>query len=346
MRKVTRILSLVACLAALTATARGQTDPTAAPKLVIPQVEHDLGEVKAGEVVKHTFTFKNEGKGELEIKSIIPACGCETVDYDRKIAPGQAGKITLQVRTAGFSGAVSKTAAVQTNDPNLASFTIALRMLINESAPQGEKRGPFVISPVGQVDLTAPQGVSHRVLLTIYDLGPQPTRITKAVAGGDAFAIALEPQPDGRRYVVKIASAETLPLGSHRQVVKLLTESAQMPEIDLPLRVSVVPPVGITPQKLVFDAVPLANADGGPPTRSKFLWLRQQGGPELVIERIESSLPFLKAVVDSGEPGRLYILRVSFVASPPKGTHSGQLTIVTNRTDVPKLEVEVTVKTQ
>lgn len=45
----------------------------ATPKLVIKQLEHSFGEIKKGVVANHSFTFRNEGKADLEIKSVAPS---------------------------------------------------------------------------------------------------------------------------------------------------------------------------------------------------------------------------------------------------------------------------------
>src|SRR6185436_14245003 len=75
-----------------------------APKLVIKSSEFSAGDVKMGEVVRHTYTFRNEGNANLEIKNVALTCGCETVDYDKVVPPGKDGKLTLQVKTEGYPG--------------------------------------------------------------------------------------------------------------------------------------------------------------------------------------------------------------------------------------------------
>jgi len=68
------LITVVALLFAVAGVALGQTQQGAppAPKLVIAQAEHNFGEVKAGEVVTHTFVVKNEGKADLLIKNVVP----------------------------------------------------------------------------------------------------------------------------------------------------------------------------------------------------------------------------------------------------------------------------------
>lgn len=67
------LFALAALLLSLSAAlAQGGAD-TPAPKLVIKQKEHNLGEVKKGVQAQHTFVFKNEGKADLVIKNVAPS---------------------------------------------------------------------------------------------------------------------------------------------------------------------------------------------------------------------------------------------------------------------------------
>src|ERR1044071_1994732 len=86
------------------------------PKLAIASLEHSFGSVKAGTPLTYTFKIKNEGQENLEIKSVSPSCGCTTSSFDKVVAPGKEGSITLAVeKTDGYKGEVAKTATVVTN---------------------------------------------------------------------------------------------------------------------------------------------------------------------------------------------------------------------------------------
>lgn len=105
----------------------GKTKP-AAPKLTVDEIEHNFGKVKEGEEVSHTFKIKNEGAAELIIHNVSPACGCTASDFPRKLAPGEEGKITLVVKTAGMKGKNERSADVISNDTAQASLKLWLRM--------------------------------------------------------------------------------------------------------------------------------------------------------------------------------------------------------------------------
>jgi Protein of unknown function (DUF1573) len=106
---------------------------SARPKLSMASFEHSFGKIKAGTPLTHTFKIKNEGKAPLEIKSVTPACGCTASNFDKTIAPGQSGGITLAIEhTESYRGEVVKTAEVTSNDPDLAKFTLTLRAVFTD----------------------------------------------------------------------------------------------------------------------------------------------------------------------------------------------------------------------
>lgn len=124
MKSKTAFLLISLVLFAFSASAQDGANP----KLSIPSLEHSFGSVKAGTPLSYSFQIKNEGKVDLEIKSVNPSCGCTTSKYDKVIAPGKVGSVTLAVeKTESYKGEITKTASVTTNDPNQPTFTLTLR---------------------------------------------------------------------------------------------------------------------------------------------------------------------------------------------------------------------------
>lgn len=65
----------------------------------------DFGRAKEGEVLKHGFTFRNEGKSVLTIKEINTSCGCTLSEVKKKtLQPGEATTIEVQFKSKGYSG--------------------------------------------------------------------------------------------------------------------------------------------------------------------------------------------------------------------------------------------------
>ncbi|HVG17498.1 MAG TPA: DUF1573 domain-containing protein [Blastocatellia bacterium] len=75
--KIMRIITALALALsfAVTATAQEKQAPGKdgdAPRLVIAELVHDFGEVKAGTPLRYSFKIKNEGKSDLLIQSVTP----------------------------------------------------------------------------------------------------------------------------------------------------------------------------------------------------------------------------------------------------------------------------------
>lgn len=125
-----KVFFVAVCLliVASAALAFGKPPAEAAPQLVIASMEHSFGTVKPGTPLTYSFVIKNKGKANLEIKNVAPSCGCTTSNYDKVIAPGKEGKVTLAIeKTDSYKGDITKTATVYTNDPAHANFQLTLK---------------------------------------------------------------------------------------------------------------------------------------------------------------------------------------------------------------------------
>jgi hypothetical protein len=99
-------------------------------KASITKTSHDFGEIKEGSLIEHSFTMINQGDRTLEIVDVKPDCGCTTPDLDKKIPPGEKGRITLKMDTMGFKGKIKKSTRVFTNDPNKKMIVLHMEAFI------------------------------------------------------------------------------------------------------------------------------------------------------------------------------------------------------------------------
>ncbi|MGZ5428208.1 MAG: DUF1573 domain-containing protein, partial [Thermoanaerobaculia bacterium] len=115
-------------------------DTASVPKLVVPEDKKDFGMVPKGEPIKHVFVLKNMGKADLHVTDVKPSCGCTVPEFDKVIKPGAEGKVTLTVDTKNFSGPISKTAILMTDDPSMPQTTLFLSANVKpfvEALPYG-----------------------------------------------------------------------------------------------------------------------------------------------------------------------------------------------------------------
>lgn len=87
----------------------------------------DFGRLKAGEVVKHEFSLKNETPHTLTIKDVTTSCGCTVSEVKKKVlAAGESTAIEVRFNSKGYSGAVQQYIYVNTDnlDKPIIRFTI------------------------------------------------------------------------------------------------------------------------------------------------------------------------------------------------------------------------------
>ena len=77
---------------------------------------NDFGTVNEGEVVEHSYSFKNTGEAPLIIQSAQPSCGCTVPDWTKEPIPvGGSGFVKAKFDTNGKPNAQNKTITVTAN---------------------------------------------------------------------------------------------------------------------------------------------------------------------------------------------------------------------------------------
>ncbi len=78
--------------------------------------QHDFGKITEGDVVKHTYRFKNTGEYPLKLVRVKPSCGCTTPSYTQgEIGPGEEGFIEVAFNSAHKRGFQNKAVTVTGN---------------------------------------------------------------------------------------------------------------------------------------------------------------------------------------------------------------------------------------
>jgi hypothetical protein len=106
------------------------TSPTATPAAPAPEakpegptpvmefstMEHDFGTINEGEVVEHTYSFKNTGEAPLIIQNAQGSCGCTVPDWSKDPIPvGGTGFVKAKFDSNGKPNVQNKTVTVTAN---------------------------------------------------------------------------------------------------------------------------------------------------------------------------------------------------------------------------------------
>lgn len=96
--------------------------------------EHDFGDIKQGDVVEHTFEFKNAGKTPLILAGVQTTCGCTATKWSQQpILPEKTGTITVQFNSSGKQGIQNKVVTIKSNAANqIERVIIKANILVKE----------------------------------------------------------------------------------------------------------------------------------------------------------------------------------------------------------------------
>ncbi|WP_139920638.1 DUF1573 domain-containing protein [Hymenobacter sp. DG01] len=88
----------------------------AGPQIQFEEMKYDFGSIRTGDVVEHTFKFKNVGTQPLVISNIGVSCGCTTPDWTKEpVMPGKTGTVTAKFNSAGKMGMQNKVLTIESN---------------------------------------------------------------------------------------------------------------------------------------------------------------------------------------------------------------------------------------
>jgi hypothetical protein len=105
----------------------------AQPKIKVEEgTSLDFGDVYTGLKADKILTIKNMGNDTLRITDVHAQCGCTAAmmkDEDKKLAPGQSGKLSISFDTHNYPGLkVTKQVYISSNDTSNAKLTISFNV--------------------------------------------------------------------------------------------------------------------------------------------------------------------------------------------------------------------------
>jgi hypothetical protein len=252
------------------------------------------------------------------------------------IKPGAEGKITLTVDTKNFSGPISKTALVITDDPAVPQKTLFLTAVVK----------PFVEAlPYGFFRITALSGESATSELILVSDEPD-FKPTKAEAPNTFLRVSLTPVQEKdlikdrnpNQWKVAVTTAPDAPEGLLGGNVKVATGAKKQPEIELPISGFIKPTVSVTPLSINFGNF---DPKGDPQKRNVMLVNNNATAEAFSVTKAETNVPGISVEIVPVDKSRVQVV-LTVDQKIKKGVFEGDLLIKT--TDKAKSEVKVPIK--
>ena len=246
---ISRVFSVIVLGALATAEASAtRRAPSKAGSARIRFAEHskNFGTVLRGEQLTHRFVFTNTGGSPLKIHGVHVACGCTVVNFDKSktYAPGEKGEIEILFRTERFEGPHAKTVTVSTNEHHLASRILTVRADIKSefkaTPPLVDFQRVYSQDSIAQQVVISPRSGFQ---LKIHKLE------------FDKQLIAADTSQRGRDWHLNVTLLPGKPSGFLKTSIRLHTNSASLPVLELPIRADVVGNISISPTYVEFGAI-------------------------------------------------------------------------------------------
>ncbi len=214
-------------------------------KIQIDQPKFDFGDVWSGVKIEHTFVIRNVGDAVLNITRVKPSCGCTVASrYDRKIEPGQTGKIPIIVNTARLKSKVTKTITIESNSATDSPYRVTVSGTINQR---------FKIEPAkgGSFGRIRPDEELERKL-TLTNHLDKPVELTLPAAKQGVFTGELVAKTPGQVYELIIKAKPPYAEKINRGTFKLGMENEPKITVDVMVSAYVPPLMEVTPSELII----------------------------------------------------------------------------------------------
>lgn len=216
------------------------------PEISFENPDFDFGKIFKGENVEHIYTFKNSGKGVLEISKVKTSCGCTAaVLSDKTIQPGNKGEIKAVFNSGSYGGKIRKNLTVFSNDAKKPQFQLTLTGEIIEEVTIEPKNINFGSLSVGE------ESTRTLTVNSLTDLNLAIKKITTS----QPFVKAEIKEQNGEGFLVQVTIKGNFKIGRFNGGVSLETNSQKQPKITIPFFGEVVGDITIYPKKIYYGNV-------------------------------------------------------------------------------------------
>ena len=322
------------CLVAGVMTAPAHAE---GPNMVVPEKVKDVGTVAQGEMVEVDFSLLNEGTDVLQVKAVRPTCGCTVADYDKEIAAGGEGVVKAKLDTKDFSGPISKSILIMTNDPREPTVSVVIKADVR----------PYVEvlpRPLIRFNAVQSEAMTEKVVVvaTEADQNFKVTGVTSSVpflkaSSKQLSSSDLVPGKPDTQYEVRLSLADDAPVGPVSANLTVKTDHPKAKEVTVKVYGVVRSLIHVTPSQVQFGTVD-AKAKPG---RNLIVVNNRTGNATMEVTGASVDDGAFDASITTIEEGRRYQVTVNVKEGASSGPHNATLTFKTSDPDFPEMTVPV-----
>ncbi|HEX4946370.1 MAG TPA: hypothetical protein VFZ34_06905 [Blastocatellia bacterium] len=140
------------------------------------------------------------------------------------------GKITLTITATG-AGVHTKYASVYTNDRMQREFRLTVKF--EPFVPKGYRVGAYLFDPTNEIEATIAPGETYAGQVGIYVSSGRVAEIKKVAVDNATFTANVETISPGKEFKLVVKSANKLPAGVHKALVKLTTDDPNQDTLEV-----------------------------------------------------------------------------------------------------------------
>jgi hypothetical protein len=308
----------------------------AGPKIEVVPETKDAGTVAKGHLIESTFVIKNNGAADLVISDARPGCGCTVASFDKVIKPGAEGKVISSVDTKNFSGPISKSILLISNDPDRPQLNLFIKAIVK----------PFVdVMPTGYLRFSVVKGdsASQDVVLVSEEKTFKPTvaEMAQPYVKAELIPAGEKDKISGRsgdQYKLHVSVTSDAPEGLLNAPIRITTGVTQQPTVEIPVSGYIRSRVSVTPAMVNFGNF---TAGKDAITRNIIVTNNKPSQP-VKVTRAEVSVPGFQTDVVPTQEGVSYTVVVKASDKVKKGAIDGTVKLYT--TDKEKAVIELPLK--
>ena len=300
-----RVTRSAIVLAALIGVLGAGSVRAAAPRIASESKVFDFGTVNDVDAVEHTFVVRNEGDADLVISRVKTSCGCTTTKLTtpHTVPPGESVEITATLSLKGRSGRQHKTITVESNDSEEPRYRLEMKGDIHNAIDVRPQHAVFQISSDSRPE-------AREVTITFNT--PSPFHVTRLETNNlDCCSVKLEETEPGRVYKLVFALRPEFNTDRSYETgrVRVHTDHPRTPTLNVPVSVSVIRDVLVSPPQVTLKA-------GGEAASPANVYVRNRVSTPLEIVKVDTPDPGAIVTRQQLNP-QVYRLSIAFPAVTP-----------------------------